>query len=307
MMDKKSTPSFSEILKNIFFVIVILQLTPPILQSIFKQYKNFFLPQTKVGVLTISGILYNSESYSKKMRLFFQAKEIKAILIKMECSGGASGSSQTLYDELSALKKEYPKPVVVLVENICASGGYNIACAADYIIAPGSAIIGSIGTTMPYLFSFKELMEKFNIKYTPIAAGSFKNITNPFINMSEQEKTLLQGVADDSYDQFIRTVSTTRKLAFETSKEWADGKIFTGRQAKTIGLIDEVGSLDTAIQILKKKAHLEGEIEWIYPPHKVSFWNMFSDDGEQDGSMVTSLAGNLGTYLQQHFASHTIA
>lgn len=305
-MDKKSTPSFSEIIKNIFFVIIILQLTPPILQSIFKQYKNLFALQTKVGVLTFSGILYNSESYNKKMRQFFMAKDIKAILIKMECPGGASGTSQTLYDELSALKKEYPKPVVVLVENTCASGGYNIACAADYIIAPGSALIGSIGSAMPYLFNIKELMEKLNIKYTPIAAGSFKNIANPFVDMSEKEKALLQGVADDSYDQFVRTVSATRKLSFDTSKEWADGKIFTGRQAKAIGLIDEVGSLENAIQVLKKKAHFEGEIEWIHPPRKVSFWNMFSSDVEQDSSMVTSLARNLGTYLEQRFASHTI-
>jgi protease-4 len=159
---------------------------------------------------------------------------------------------------------------------------------------------------MPYLFNIKELMEKFNIKYTPIAAGSYKNISNPFVDMTEKEKVLLQGFADDSYDQFVRTVSTTRKLAFETSKEWADGKIFTGRQAKNLGLIDEVGSLEDAIQTLKEKAHFAGEIEWIYPPRKVSFWNMFSSDAEQDSSMITSLVRNLGTYIEQRFASHTI-
>lgn len=304
----KQAPSFSDILKNIFFVLVILQFTPPLLQGLYKQYKYLFSMQSKVGVLTVSGILYNSESYGKKIRQFFQAKEIKAILIKMECPGGAAGTSQTIYDELNALKKEYPKPVIVLVENICASGGYNIACAADYIIAPGSAIVGSIGTSMPYLFNIKELMEKFNIKYTPIAAGSYKNMTNPFVDMSDKEKALLQYVADDSYDQFIHTVSEKRKLPLETVKEWADGKIFTGLQAKKLGLIDEVGSLNTAMQILKKEADIKGEIEWVHPPRKASFWSMFSSDIEQESnSMFARLAGNASAYVKQYFNSQTTA
>ena len=111
----------------------------------------------------------------------------------MECPGGASGTSQTIFDELKALKKENPKPVVVLVENICASGGYNIACAADYIIAPGSAIIGSIGASLPYLFNVKELLEKINVKYTPIKAGTYKNVTNPFVEMTPQEDRFIAG------------------------------------------------------------------------------------------------------------------
>lgn len=307
-MDKKSTLSFSDILRNIFFLLIIIQIAPPLIQGIVKQYKNLIEPRTKVAVLPITGVLYNSESYCKKLHKFFENKEIKAILIKMECPGGASGTSQTIFDELKALKKNNPKPVVVLVENICASGGYNIACAADYIIAPGSAIIGSIGTSLPYLFNVKDLLEKINIKYTPIASGTYKNTTNPFVQMSPQETALLQGVADDAYDQFILEVSDQRKLSLAKSKEWADGKIFTGRQAKKLGLIDEIGSLENAIHIIKKKAMIEGKIEWVHPPTKANFWNFFSGEAgpDQDSSMFASLATRISGYLEQRYAPQTI-
>jgi protease-4 len=220
----------------------------------------------------------------------------------MECPGGASGTSQTIFDELKALKKSHPKPVVVLIENICASGGYNIACAADYIIAPGSAIVGSIGASMPYLFNVKELLEKFNIKYTPIKAGSYKNVTNPFVDLSEQEKSLLQNVADDSYEQFVLEVSDNRKLSHETSKDWADGKIFTGKQAKSLGLIDEIGSLENAIQALKRLGGFKDNIEWIHPPRKFSFLSFFSGDTgqDQDSSLFASMAYSLSNFVS-HF------
>lgn len=307
-MDKRNSPTFSDILKNIFFLLIIVQLAPPLIQSIIKQYKNFIEPHTKVAVLPVNGILYSSDPYCKKLRMFFEDKEIKAILIKMECPGGASGTCQTIFDELKALKKYNPKPVIVLVENICASGGYNIACAADYIIAPGSSIIGSIGASLPYLFNVKELLAEIKVKYTPIKAGTYKNTTNPFVDMSEQEVALLQGVADDAYDQFVLEVSEQRKLSVAHSKEWADGKIFTGRQAKKLGLIDEIGSLENAIRAIKKAAMFEGKIEWIHPPQKFSFWNFFSSETtpDQDSSMFATLATHISNYLEQHYTAKTI-
>lgn len=307
-MDKRAQMSFSDILKNIFFLLVIIQFTPPIIESIVKQYRRIIEARTQVGVLPVKGVLYESEGYCKRLRSYFNDKNIKAILIKMECPGGASGTSQTIFNELKALKQENPKPVVVLVENMCASGGYNIACAADYIIAPGSALIGSIGTSLPYLFSVKDLLEEFKIKYTPIKAGEFKNATNPFVEITPQEKALLQSITDDAYDQFVREVSEQRKLSIDQAKEWAEGKIFTGQQAKKIGLIDEIGSFNNAIQALKKLAGFEGKIEWIYPPQRVSFWNLFAGNGvpDQENTMFTSFATCLTHYVQQHLSTKTL-
>jgi len=304
-MEKRGQMSFSDILKNVFFLLVIIQFTPPLIESIVKQYRRIIEARTQVGVLPIKGVLHESEGYCKRLRTYFNDNNIKAILIRMECPGGASGTSQTIFNELKALKLENPKPVVVLVENMCASGGYNIACAADHIIAPGSALIGSIGASLPYLFSVKDLLEEFKIKYTPIKAGEFKNATNPFVEITPQEKALLQNITDDAYDQFVHEVSEQRKLAFDTAKEWAEGKIFTGQQAHKIGLIDEIGSLNNAEKALQRLAGFEGKIEWIYPPQRVSFWNLFAGDSgpTQENAMATSFVTRLTNYVQQHFST----
>jgi protease-4 len=275
-MDKKFKMSFSDLLKNIFFIIIILQLAPHMIQNIAQQYKRIIEARTQVGVVPVKGVLYESETYCTMLRTYFNDKNIKAILIKMECPGGASGTSQAIFNELKALKHEHPKPVVVLVENMCTSGAYNIACASDYIIAPGSALIGSIGTSLPYVFSVKNLLEKLKITYTPIKSGAFKNVANPFVEITPQEKALLQSITDDAYDQFIHEVSEQRKLPIDHAKDWAEGRVFTGQQAKKIGLIDEIGSLNNAIQTLKRLGNFKGEIEWVRPPQRISLWNLFS-------------------------------
>lgn len=294
--------TFSDFLKNLFFVLIIIQIAPTIIQNFSKQYRYLIEQRTKVAVVPIRGILYDSTTLVKQFRKIFDDSAIKAILIRMECPGGAGGSAQIIYEELKALKKENPKPVIVLVENICASGGYNIAMAADYIIAPSSAIVGSIGTTLPYLFNVKELLEQYKVKYTPIKAGTYKNAANPFVDMTDDEKKMLQAVTDDAYDQFIKDVSESRKLSLTTSKDWAEGKIFTGRQAQKLGLIDEVGSLETAIMAIKKKAMFEGKIEWIHPASKFSFWKFITGSDDQvdtDETLSASFSSKIAYYLGQ--------
>lgn len=301
--------TFTDLLKNFFFILVIVQIAPPIVQNLVKQYHAIIEQRTKVAILPIKGVLYDSTYLIKRLRKLFENQEIKAILIRMECPGGASGTTQIICEELKALKKENPKPVIVLVENICASGGYKIAIAADYIIAPGSAIIGSIGATLPYLFNVKELLEQYKVKYTPITAGNFKNAANPFVEMTQDEKSMLQGITDDAYDQFIKDVSESRKLSLTTTKDWAEGKIFTGRQAQKMGLIDEVGSLETAIKALKKKAMIEGKIEWVHPPSKFSLWKFMSGNDigqDQEESVYANVSSKVVSYIQKSVSPTTL-
>jgi len=296
--------TFYDIMKNIFLLLIILSIAPTLVSNIGKQYGKYFEPRTKVGVLPIRETITNSESYNKQLRTYFEDSSIKAILNKMECSGGASGSVQSIYTEILALKKENAsKPVIVLVENICASGGYNIACAADYVVAPGSALIGSIGTSIPYLFKINKLMGQINIEYTPVATGKYKNVANPFVPGTKEETALLQGLTDDSYQQFLLDVSQSRKLSLTKAEEWAEGKIFTGRQAIKLGLIDEIGSMDVAIKALRKKALIEGKIEWIHPPKKGGLMAFLRGEGSQgdDESLTAHFASAVCDKLQTKF------
>ena len=296
---------FTDYIKNIFFLLILLQIAPILIMSIKKQYTALLEPRTKVGVISIKGILNDSNFYVKNLKKFFRDTEIKAILLKIDCPGGTAGTAQTIFNEIKALKADYLKPVVVLVENICASGGYYIACSTDSIIAPASAFIGSIGVYIPQP-QFKEFMEQFKIKYDVIKSGDYKTAGDPFLLQTPQQTELLQGLTKDTYEQFVYDVSQSRpRLSLSTANDWANGKIFTGRQAKDLGLIDEIGSHSIAEKILKLKAPIEGEIEWVKPQRPsalASFFGADKDDDSDGESYVTSAVTALCNCLENRFS-----
>ena len=298
--NSRSSTSFWDILKNIFLILVILQIAPGMIVGIKKQYTKLFELNAQVGVLPIKGALYDSTYYTKQLHTFFKDSSIKAILLKIESPGSAAGTGQAIYNEIIALKKEHPKPVIVLIENVCASGGYYIASASDYIIASGAATVGSIGTYLPVV-KLKECIEQFKIYYNPIKSGDYKTVTDPFVDKTPEERELLQGLATDIYDQFTNDIATSRKLALTEVKQWANGKIFTARQAQKIGLIDELGSASTATRVIKEKALIEGEIEWIYPPKQGGLAAWFSGSEDVDNSMFENCVEALCTHIEKRY------
>lgn len=273
----------SNTVKNILFIalgIVALSILPGIINSFKSGYEKYLDTKTKVGVIVINETLCDSYKHQKILHKYFKDDDIKAILIKMECPGGAAGTSQALFNEIITLKTKYPKPIITLVENICASGGYYIASATDYIIAPGSAIIGSIGTGFSYVFQLKEFIEQFKIRSIPLTAGQYKNTANPLVDMTEQEKQLLQTLLNDSYEQFVSDVAGQRKINPAQKNIWAEGKIFTARQALGLKLIDELGSSSTAITIIKERAKIDDEIKWVCEAKKEGLmsWLGYNDN-----------------------------
>ncbi len=253
-------------IKSLILILIILLIAPFALHEIKQKYDHFSDNRTHIGVLPIRGIIYDSSFYVEQLQQFFINPEIKGIVLKLECPGAASGTAETIYTEIQALKRQYHKPVIGLIENICTSGGYWIACAADYLIAPGTAIVGAIGSTLPPIFRCKDFMEEHHIKYSDIKAETYQSILNPFIELSTQEKELLQTMLQDTYQQFIHLVAQARKISLAKIDQWADGKTFTGQQAYKLHLIDEMGSPQRVIAILKQKALIEGDIKWVYPP-----------------------------------------
>ncbi len=288
-------------LKNIFFILIFLHIAPSLIEGIRKQYGRYLEPRTQIGVLQIKGILYDSSYYTKQLYRFFKNPQIKGILIRMDCLGSAAGTGQTIFNEIQALKKEFPKPIIILVENTCASGGYLIACACDHIIAPASAIVGSIGSYFSTI-QLREFLEQFKVRYSTIKAGTYKTIADPFVDMTQEEKLLLQGIQNDAYNQFVQHVAKERKLSLANITAWADGKIFTGRQALELGLIDEIGSAQNAVKVLKEKALIEGEIEWTKPPVKRGLLSLFGSQQQDDGnSMFTNALNHICTFLETKY------
>ena len=284
-----------DLVKNIFIILIFLQIAPILVKNVKKQYVLYFEPRTSVGVLTIKGVLYDSGPYTNQLYKFFKNQEIKALLINMNCLGSAAGTGQIIFNEILALKKEYPKPVIVLVENICVSGGYLIACSADYIITPASAIIGSVGSYFSN-FQLKEFIEKYKINTAK--AGTHKTIADPSVNLTEEEKVLIQGLQNDSNKEFTQTVAKARKLSLAHLNKWADGKIFTGKQALKLGLIDEIGSMQNAIKVIKEKALIEGEIEWVKIPPKGGLFDLFGGSASSNGNAISNTLSNIFTFLE---------
>ncbi len=256
--------------KNIFWLLVFLNVVPPLLTGIKRTYGEFLTPSTKVAQLTIDAPLTDSAWYRSQLHAFFKDPEIKAILLKIESSGGSSGTAQALFQEIQELKKVYPKPIITLTENICTSGAYYIACATDCIIASPSALVGTIGARLSTIFDVKNFLEQWKINTHVITAGTYKGAGDPCATLTPEQAAMLQDIAQNIYEQFAYDVAITRKLSLKKKDEWANGKLYSGQQALNLGLIDATGSYTTAINHLKARALIENEISWVEPEHPFS-------------------------------------
>ena len=270
----------NDILKAIFFIILILQFTPPLVETIRKHYHNLVEPRTKVAILEIKDIINSSAYYTHHLKSFFENPEVKAIILKINSGGGAAGSGQAIFNEIKLLQKQHPKTIITISENILGSAAYHVAAATDWVLCSPSTIVGSIGGYLPHQFKLKDFAERWKIRVELISAGKYKSVGDPFIETTPEQQQLLQSIADDAYIQFTSDIADARKLPLNKSDEWGDGKIFTGNQALKMGLVDEVGSWSNLLTRLKEKALIEGKIDWITPPHKsplAEFLGMGSD------------------------------
>jgi protease-4 len=302
-------PKFSEIVKNAFWILLLLQIAPPIISKISKRIFETVEPKNKVGLIVINSCIVSSSIWTKQLKKFFKDPEIKAILIKFDSPGGAAGSSEAISKEIIDLKKEYPKPIVSYAENICASGAYMIAATTDYIVAPHSALIGSIGSKLSTQFKFKELFDKYDVKTHSISSGSHKNATDPFVPMTEEQQKMLQAVTDDSYQQFAADISKYRHLNINEKNIWADGKIFTGTEALKLNLIDEIGNQSTALNYIKKHIlHEDREIDLIKiaSPSALEKFLYPDRDEDDDEEMQNKLESYFNKLQQNLLAKYQI-
>lgn len=300
--------SFYTLAKQTLFALLFLSLAPVLLNSIHKQYFGHFEIRPKVGLIIIKQAVFDSRSYVRQLRKLFNDPDVRAILIHMDCQGGAAGTSDIIFAEIQALKKDHPKPIVTLVENICASGGYLIASATDQIIAPPMSLVGSIGAYFSSIFQFEEALKHHNVGYKKIYAGDYKTATDPFNTMTPEQQEQLQGVLNSSYAHFTNTVALARKLPTADVKKWADGKIFSGVQAFELGLVDKLGSFDDAISYIKQKTLIDGDIEWVKEkPHQSLLKRLINPDTDdtddsEDGSFVHSMVNNICCAVETRYS-----
>ena len=224
----------------------------------------------KVGVIPIEGIIGNSGEIIDQINEFADSNGIRAVVLRIDTPGGSVAPSQEIYQAVRELRKK--KKVVVSMGSVAASGGYLIAVAADRIVANPGTITGSISAVMHYA-NVEELLKKVGIRSSAIKSGKFKDIGSPVREMTAEERSLIQGIVDDIYDQFVRTVSENRKIPLSKIVRLADGRVFTGRQAKELGLIDDLGGLQDAVLLAGRLSGMKGKPEIVHGmKKKTTLW-----------------------------------
>ena len=230
----------------------------------------------KLALVRIEGVITESEDIVRQIKKYREDSSIKGIVLRIDSPGGAVGPSQEIYREV--LKTTEGKKVVAAMGGLAASGGYYIACAANKVFANPGTITGSIGVIMAFS-NFEELMKKLGLKTTVIKSGKFKDVGSPVRELTEEERKILQNVSDDIHGQFIEAVAKGRNLKIESVKELADGRIFSGRQAKESGLIDELGTLEDAISYATKLAGIKDKAKIVQErKEKNLFLRLFKED-----------------------------
>jgi len=219
----------------------------------------------KVAIIEIRGVITDPQPVTERLVKLRKNEKVKAIVLRIDSPGGAVGPAQEIYAEVKKAQKE--KKVLASIGSVGASGGYYVACGADKIMANPGSITGSIGVIVESL-NVEDLLHKIGLRPMVVKSGKVKDMGSPFRPMTDEEKNLLQGVLDSVHGQFIQAVAEGRNLPLEKVRELADGRIFSGAQAKALGLVDELGNFEDAIGLAARMADIKGEPEVIYPEKK---------------------------------------
>lgn len=236
---------------------------------------NLFFPdidlstEDRIALVRVEGVIMDAQTTVGELKRFGDNPSIKAIVLRIDSPGGGVVPSQEIHDAVQRVRNKSNKAVIASMGTVAASGGYYIAAATDRIMANPGTLTGSIGVIME-MANIEGLLKKIGVEGIVVKSGRYKDVGSPLRKMSDEEQALLQSVMDDVHKQFIEAVAEGRSLEVADVKALADGRIFTGRQAKDAKLVDELGNLDDAIQLAAEIAGIEGEPKVVEPRRRFS-------------------------------------
>jgi len=202
---------------------------------------------------------------------------VKAIILRVESPGGEVAPCQEILEEIEKAKGS--RPVVVSMGSMAASGGYYISCEADKIVALPGTLTGSIGV-IAQIPSIKGLFDKLGIEMQTFTGGEHKDMYSGYRNLTVEEQEMMQSLVNEYYDQFVETVAQGRGMSTETVKGLATGQLYTGIEAKELGLVDELGGLDKAVEVAANLSGVVSPQVKYYKPSPLSILQeLFSANG----------------------------
>lgn len=256
----------------------------------------------RVGIVEVLGPITDSKKVLKELKEFKETAGIKAVVVRVDSPGGSVGPSQEIYDAIRKLREK--KKVVASMGALAASGGFYIASAAEKVFANPGTLTGSIGVIFQ-IPNVSGLMKWAGVQINTITAGKMKDSGSPFRDMTTEEKAYFHGVLSDVHTQFIEAVAEGRGLKVEQVAPYADGRVFTGRQAKEWNFVDELGGLNEAVAAAAKMAGIKGEPKVEYPRREKKFLrDLLSDEPESlvRDAIRTAIDQLGGSGLQYRFS-----
>ena len=221
-------------------------------------------PEPSIGVVELDGPISQSEDFIDDLDRFEDDDNIKAVIIRINSPGGSVAPSQEMYYAIRRLADK--KPVAVSMGTVAASGGYYAACGSDKIFANPGTITGSIGVITQF-FNVEELLDGARVDVHTVKSGDFKDSGSPFREFTDQDEEYFADMVFDIHDQFVEDVAECRGMEVRDVEQLADGRVFTGRQAHQLNLVDELGSLQEVIEYLADETGLD-DPPVVYPPEE---------------------------------------
>jgi protease IV len=236
---------------------------------------------SKVAIVEVEGIIgvgldrsADADQIVRTLGEYRDNPSVAAVVLRINSPGGVVGPTQEIFSAVERVRAA-GKPVVASLGAVAASGGYYVAVAANRIFASPGTLTGSIGVIMQ-LANVEALLKKVGVEYVVVKAGAYKDIGSFARPMKPEERRVLQALLDDVYGQFVGAVAEHRGLDKKTVLGFADGRIYSGQQAKTLKMVDDLGGLEEAIAAAAKLAGIPGKPKVIYPRRHFSLRDLVS-------------------------------
>lgn len=266
----------------------------------------------QIAVLDVNGVIqdtgdaasffttegYNHRSFMEKLEHVKDDDTVKAIILRVNTPGGGVVESAEIHDKIIEIQEEAKKPVYISMGSMAASGGYYISAPAHKIFASPETLTGSLGVIMQG-YNFAGLAEKYGVEFVTIKSGPYKDIMSSTREMTEAERGILQSMIDNSYEGFVEVIANGRGMSKEEVKKIADGRIYDGRQALEIGLIDGFGYFEDVIEEVKKEQKIS-DAQVVSYTESFGFGSFFSMGAQKLMGEDHELSGLISLLSQSH-------
>jgi len=251
----------------------------------------------KIGVIDLEGVILDPKTVVGQLKKFGDDDSIKAIIIHVNSPGGGVAASEEIYRQVKRIRDEKKKRIVSSIETVGASGAYYVSSATNKIYADNGSIVGSIGVIAQWV-NYGDLMRWMKLKPQTLKVGEFKDTGDPTREMTPAERAYMQSLIDNMYGQFVKAVAEGRHAKESDIKSIADGRVWTGQEALSLHLIDQVADFQAAVEDTAKSVGIKGEPTLVRPErNRQTLWDlMFGDVSQWLPTREKLLENQIGFY-----------